>query len=65
MALGVTSPEVQKHLLEIAKENSFAMEERDSFEIRSSDAEDFIEVSIWGLQEMLEKAYELGANQNA
>ena len=43
------SKATENKLLEIAKENSV-----------DSDSEDFIEVPVWGIEEMLKAAYELG-----
>lgn len=47
-------------LLEIAQEHSFAVEERGDLKARNNDVEDFLEISVWGLQAMLEAAFELG-----
>ena len=54
---------MKKELLEIAKNNSGSIEVRGDLESRGNDWEDFIEVSIWGLQRMLEQAYELGKKE--
>ena len=51
-------------LLEIAKKHSCAIEERGDLEKRNNDSEDFLEVSIWSLKEMLKEAYELGKQNN-
>lgn len=51
---------MKKELLEIAKENSFAVYQRGDLERRGSDQEDFIELSVWSLKDMLEEAYRLG-----
>ena len=53
-----------KALLEIAKKNSCAIEERGDFEKRNNDSEDFLEVSVWSLKEMLKEAYEIGKQNN-
>lgn len=50
----------EKKLLEIAKENSVEIENRGDLKRRYSDSEDFIEVPVWGIEEMLKAAYELG-----
>lgn len=47
-------------LLEIAKKNSYAVENRGDLEKRNSDSEDFLDISVWSLKEMLREAYELG-----
>lgn len=52
--------QIEKALEQIAMETSFALEERGGLDTRNSDSEDFIEVSIWSIREMLKKAYELG-----
>ncbi len=54
------SKATEKKLLEIAKKNSVAVENRGDLKSRHSDSEDFIEVSVWGIEEMLKAAYELG-----
>ena len=51
---------MNKQLLNIAKEASCEIESRGDLERRYSDSEDFIEVAVWSIEEMLEKAYELG-----
>lgn len=53
---------IKKELLEIAKENSAAVNLRGDLERRWSD-QDFIEVSVWALKAMLEDAYELGKRE--
>ena len=47
-------------LLEIAKKNSYAVETRGDLEKRNNDSEDFLDISVWSLKEMLREAYELG-----
>lgn len=47
-------------LLEIAKKNSYAVENRGDLEKRNTDSEDFLDISVWSLKEMLREAYELG-----
>ncbi|QJC21056.1 DUF6900 domain-containing protein [Arcanobacterium buesumense] len=47
-------------LLEIAKQNSLEIQNRGDLEVRRSDSEDFLEVSVWGLKAMLDAAYQLG-----
>lgn len=51
---------IEKQLLNIAKENSVTIEERGDLKRRWNDSEDFIEVPVWGIEEMLKQAYELG-----
>lgn len=51
---------IEKQLLNIAKENSVVIEERGDLARRWNDSEDFIEVSVWGIEAMLKQAYELG-----
>ena len=51
---------MKKQLIEIAKKNSYSIETRGDLETRNSDSEDFIEMSVWSIQAMLEEAYELG-----
>lgn len=51
---------MKKQLIEIAKRNSYSIEERGDLETRNSDSEDFIEMSVWSIKAMLEEAYELG-----
>ena len=51
---------LQKQLEKIAKENSYVVEQRGDLETRNSDSEDFLEISVWSLKEMLKQAYELG-----
>ena len=57
---------MKKQLVEIAKKNSYSIETRGDLESRHNDDEDFIELSVWSIQAMLEEAYELGKkNANA
>lgn len=51
---------MKKQLVEIAKKNSYSIETRGDLESRDNDEEDFIELSVWSIQAMLEEAYELG-----
>ena len=51
---------MKKQLVEIAKKNSYSIETRGDLESRHNDDEDFIELSVWSIQAMLEEAYELG-----
>ena len=54
---------IQKQLEQIAIANSYAVEERGDLETRNSDREDFLDISVWGLREMLKQAYELGKQE--
>lgn len=54
----------EKELLEIAKENSYAIELRGDLERRNDDSEDFLDIPVWAIKKMLKEAYELG-KQNA
>ena len=38
----------------------YVLEQRGGLDTRMNDTEDFPEVSVWGIREMLRKAYELG-----
>lgn len=49
-----------KALLEIAKNAAYAIEKRGDLEYRMNDSEDFIEVSVGSIEEMLEQAFLLG-----
>ena len=53
----------EKKLLEIAKKASCVIAERGDLQRRYSDSEDFIEVAVWGIEEMLKAAYELGKSE--
>ncbi|MCP1638599.1 hypothetical protein J2T50_000292 [Streptococcus gallinaceus] len=54
---------IKKQLEQIAIENSYAVECRGDLETRNSDSEDFLDISVWGLREMLKQAYELGKQE--
>ena len=51
---------MDKRLLNIAKELSYIVEMRGDLDSRMNDEEDFIDIAVWTLQEMLERAYQLG-----
>ena len=51
---------IEKALEQIAKDADYAIEQRGGLDTRRNDEEDFIELSVWGIREMLRKAYELG-----
>lgn len=52
-----------KKLEQIAMTADFALKQRGGLDIRRNDSEDFIELSVWGIQDMLRKAYELGRKE--
>lgn len=54
------SKNITKELLEIAKKYMTSVEMRGDLDTRGSDTEDFIEVSVWGIEAVLKAAYELG-----
>ena len=54
------SSKEKEALLEIARKTLVGMEERESFEPQNSDSLDFIEASVWGIEEALTAAYLLG-----
>ena len=51
---------IDKQIFGIAAKHLIAVEERGGLETRHSDSEDFIEVSVWGLEAALKEAYEAG-----
>ena len=51
---------IDKEVYEIAAKHLIAVQERGDLEARHSDREDFIEVSVWGLEAALKDAYEAG-----
>ena len=51
---------VDKLLLEIAKNNCYEIEIRGDLERRYSDNEDFVEISVWCLKQVLLDAFEAG-----
>lgn len=51
---------VESKLLKIAMKNSAGMRGRGTFERFGYDSGDFLEVSVWGLEDMLREAYEEG-----
>lgn len=50
----------QNLLYKIASKHNDAIKQRGDLERRWSDSEDFIELSVWSIEEMLKEAYELG-----
>jgi hypothetical protein len=51
---------IDKKLFEIAAKHLITVQERGDLETRHSDSEDFIEVSVGGLEAALKDAYEAG-----
>ena len=54
------SKKEQKLLYKIASKHNDAIRERGDLERRWSDSEDFIELSVWSIEEMLKEVYDLG-----
>lgn len=52
-----------KQLLEIAKKNIVSLKNRTDLERHFNGEEDFFEIAIWELKEVLITAYELGKTQ--
>jgi hypothetical protein len=52
--------EIDKKLEQAAMDADFTIEQRGGLDTRRNDGEDFIELSVWGIREMLRRAYELG-----
>ena len=50
----------EKELLKIAKRYSAEVEARGDLKRRYSDSEDFIDISVWVLEQMLQQAFKLG-----
>ena len=50
----------QKLLYKIAAKHNDAIKRRGDLERRWSDSEDFIELSVWSIEEMLKEVYDLG-----
>lgn len=50
----------KKQLLDIAKEKSYSIQVRGDLEYRFNDSEDFVEVSVGAIKEIMKAAYELG-----
>jgi len=54
---------VDRKMYEIAAKHLIAVEERGDLVTRHRDHEDFIEVSVWGLEASLKDAYEAGRKE--
>lgn len=50
----------KKKLEKIAMDACWVIKDRGGLDEHGCDSEDFIETSVWSIQAMLEKAYELG-----
>lgn len=50
----------ERELLKIAKRYSASVEQRGDLKARNNDSEDFLDISVWGLEQMLQQAYKLG-----
>ena len=53
----------QNALLEIAKHQMVAVDDRGDLEERGCDSYDFIEVPVWGFKQALKEAYLLGKRE--
>ena len=51
---------IDKKVYEIAAKHLITVQERGDLKARHCDSEDFIEVSVWGLEAALKDAYEAG-----
>ena len=51
---------IDKKLFDIAAKHLITVQERGDLEARHCDSEDFIEVSVWGLEAAIKDAYEAG-----
>lgn len=49
-----------KKIMEIVKKEIPYLADRESLERQWSDSEDFIETSVWSLEAVIKKAYEMG-----
>ena len=47
-------------IMEIVKKKCLILLDRESLERQWSDSEDFIETSVWSLEAVIKKAYEMG-----
>lgn len=56
----IISKTTERELLKIAKRFSASVEQRGDLKTRNNDSEDFIDISVWGLEQMLQQAYKLG-----
>lgn len=51
---------IDYELFKIAKSNSMGIRERGDLKTRNNDSEDFIEMPVWSIKQMLREAYKLG-----
>lgn len=54
--------EEKKKIEKLAMENCFLIAERGGLETRHSDELDFLDMSVWTIEELMTKAYEMGKN---
>lgn len=54
------SKQTEKSLEKIAMEEAYILQRRGGIDVRNNDSDDFPEISIRSLQEMLKRAYLLG-----
>ena len=52
-----------EELLKIAKEAFYSIEQSGDLETRHNDHEDFLDILVWGLKEVLIQAFEYGKKQ--
>lgn len=52
--------EIKKELEKIAMQESYTIRMRGGLDAHDNDYDDYKEISVWSLQTMLERAYELG-----
>lgn len=50
----------KQQLVEIAKRHIYEVKRRGDLESRGADSEDFVEASVWAIEDMLLEAYQLG-----
>ncbi|HEQ7722690.1 TPA: hypothetical protein VHV97_000635 [Streptococcus pyogenes] len=51
---------LEKKLYDIAAKHSYAVEHRGDLKSRHNDGDDYLDMSVWGIEKMLKEAYELG-----
>ena len=60
----MTKEKLEKELIRIAKEKVVSMEDREDLECHKSDEEDFFEIAIFELKNVMLAAYELGKTES-
>lgn len=55
--------EIEKKLLKIAMKRCYNIECRGDLEVHGNDSEDFIEISVSAIKDIMEQAYELGKSE--